>query len=238
LLFVIFALCIVSIAIGSGGRESYAAVPGANLSVYLILLALGSLAALLVTTLGFTRRRGKVFFSGVFTLGLFLLLSMIVAVSALTRDTTSFASDAYFEEKWQLEKESQRADLEHEFGCCGFNSQADFYGTRLWNSTCSGSKNVCCSGVKQWDRLQLNRSEDNGNCTLGQLRYQCCVSTTAWPCYRLQPCRGVVLSWFQERFQMLGTYALTVAALSGLSLVLLTVINLYLDGQDDEEVEL
>jgi len=124
------------------------------------------------------------------TLGLYLEGFIGQAAAEQKRMSTG----ALFEEHWQSNKLEVRADIERSFVCCGLESPADFYGTPNWNRSCPLSalaRNVCCQGMN-WAG---NVSALSGECGATQPRYACCTKT-AWPCYRLPACFGVVTEWF------------------------------------------
>lgn len=240
---VIFALCLSSMVVGSGGREGLDITPGANLSAYVVLiaiaLALSTLIALTVFLKGKGKGSGKVVVGSLALCGVLIILSYAVAFAALSRSSYSFSRDAYLEEQWQMFKDSERASIEREFGCCGFNSQADFYGLG-WNSSCPKgelNRNTCCKGIKQWDHLMKNVSINNGACESTQLRYQCCVpETTVWPCYRLPACHSVVLEWFQHQFKFIAIYILVTSTLQACMLATIVLTSVLLDSQDENEI--
>ena len=227
------ALALVSIVYAATGvsRENAAMVPGSGLSTSLIWMSICMCLGALVALVGFTKQRGYVFGGGLVVAGIFLLFYMILGVVAYSKSGFSYVVDATLEEQWQYAKAAQRADIEHLFGCCGFEGPGDFYGAN-WNATCGASlvKSTCCRGITQWDKLHASNYTTTDTCTATQERYQCCVSAATWPCYRLPPCHSALLAWYQSHYAALFRFVIGVGAVMVASFVSIVALSVAIDS--------
>lgn len=163
----------------------------------------------------------------VIAMALFLFFAVIgqftVGAFALSQTEWWYRIDANFEQAWRSAPLALQQDVQHRFGCCGYDGPQDYYGPQ-WNESCPTrelEREECCVDMRLWRNTTL------GSCMPHQPRYQCCDSSPgggdAWPCYRLQSCRVLVLDWLHVLYKAMAVTGLLFGAIELIGLVLVLV---------------
>lgn len=156
-------------------------------------------------------------------LGASVLCAFGLMIAGAVGGGSQYVASALFEENWQVSPSSMHTAVERSFGCCGFSTQADFYGPG-WNQPCLSSettKRTCCAKMRLG--VGMNLTQLTGSCQPTELRYECCSSALKWPCYRLSPCFEVVMQWWRVTTDHTSTFGLVASAIALVCTALLFV---------------